>query len=316
MRARILMVTLLVAGCDSAPFPPTVNAVRGQYLVQAVLACGDCHTTPQANGLPSFDPLDFLGGGREFDVQLGAVTQKFYAPNLTSDVATGLGGWSDAQVKRAIRSGIDNHDAALFPIMPYWAFGNMSDGDLQSIVLFLRTLPAKVNQTPEDTFSVTSPAALLDKGKLPQTTLAASDPNFASAQHGRYLAGELGACVHCHSPTGMLPEVPIDVTRAFAGGQIFPLGPITTISANLTPDATGLAGWTADDIINTVRTDTEKGHGRPLCPPMPGGPNRDGDMTPEDLTDIANYLTTIAPVPHGPFGCTDGGVPYGLDGGS
>lgn len=313
---RIVLALISIAcGCDSSSRPPTVNAVRGQYLAQAVLGCGDCHTTPQANGLPSFKPADFLGGGREFDVQMGAVTQKFFAPNLTSDMKTGLGAWSDDQIKRAIGRGIDNQGNALFPIMPYWSFGNMSDDDLTSIVLFLRTLPAKVNQTAQDTFSLSTPVALIDQTRIPHTTLPPADVNFASAEHGRYLAGQMGACIHCHSPTGASTDVPIDLARAFAGGQIFPLGFITTVSANLTPDATGLAGWSSDDLINTVRTDTEKGHGRPLCPPMPGGPNRDGDMTPDDLTDIANYLTTLAPVANGPFGCTDGGVPYGLDGG-
>ena len=52
---------------------------------------------------------------------------------------------------------------------------------------------------------------------------------------------------------------------------------------------------------------------RALCPPMPGGPNRDGDMTPSDLTDIANFLTTLAPINNGRFGCDDAGVPLGLD---
>ncbi len=290
-----------------------MNAIRGEYLVTAVLACGDCHTTPQANGLPSFDPKDFLGGGREFDVQLGAVTQKFFAPNLTSDPTTGIGKWTDAQIKNAISHGIDNQGNALFPIMPYIVFGTLNDDDLTSIVKFLRTLPPKVNAIPQDTFSIATPAPVIADSQIPQTTLPSTDPNYATAQAGRYLA--VPACMHCHTPSTMDPSSPLDTARAFAGGQLFPLGPITTVSANLTPDTTGLAGWSTSDIMSTVQFDQERGHGRMLCAPMPGGPNRDGDMTPEDLTAIATYLTSIAPMRHGPFGCTDAGVPYGEDGG-
>jgi mono/diheme cytochrome c family protein len=301
------------AACDNGPSrPSTVNAVRGQYLVTAVLACGDCHTTPQANGLPSFDLSDFLAGGREFD-EMG---QKFYSRNLTSDVETGIGGWTDDQVKRAISRGLDDQGDALFPIMPYWAFGNLSDGDLTSIVLFLRTLPPKRNQVPENTFSVSTPAPVLEPARIPDTTLAPTDAKYPSARAGRYLAGLAGACIVCHTPLGGTPDKPIDLSRAFAGGQQFPLGALTTVSANLTPDLTGLAGWTVDDIVASVRFNKEKGVGRDLCPPMPGGANRDGDMTETDLTDIATYLTTLAPIAHGPFGCTDGGVPYGLDAGN
>ncbi len=308
---RFALIAVAAAGCSSTPVDPNVNATHGSYLISAVLGCADCHTTPQANGLPSFDPSDYLAGGRELDFSTGGAVQKFFAPNLTSDPATGLGKWSDDEIKRAITHGIDNEGNALFPLMPYFAFANLSEGDLQSIVLFLRTLPPKVNQVPQDTFSLSSPVSTIDPNKIPDTTLPASDPLHASAENGRYLASV--ACLYCHTPTTGQLDPPLDLTRALAGGQLFPQATITTVSGNLTPDATGLQGWTADDVIATVRFDTEKGHGRPLCEPMPGGPNRDGDMIQSDLQDIANYLTTIAPVHNGPFGCTDGGVPFGLD---
>jgi mono/diheme cytochrome c family protein len=311
---RALLCLITLAGCSDAPTTkPTVNAIRGEYLVTAVLECGDCHTTPQPSGLPSFDPKDFLAGGRAFLVDIGGVTQKFYSRNLTSDKQTGLGNWTDDQIKRAFTHGIDDQGKALSPIMPYAVFGNMSDDDATSIVLFLRSLPARANSVSDNTVPTAMPAPLLDKSRIPHTTLPSSDPNFASAEHGRYLAGEMGACIDCHTKHGAdgLP----DLSRAFGGGEIFELGPITTVSHNLTPDATGLQGWTATDVIKTLQTDQERGTGRILCPPMPGGPNRLGDMTPSDLTDIANYITTLPSSTHGPYGCTDAGLPYGLDGG-
>jgi mono/diheme cytochrome c family protein len=310
---RLLIGLLLLSGCDDNTRPATVNATRGKYLVTAVLACGDCHTTPQANGLPSFDPSDFLAGGRAFIVPFGSQTQKFFSRNLTSDKETGIGNWTDAQIKRAISQGIDDQNDALFPIMPYWVFGNMSDDDLTSIVLYLRTLPAKKNVVPDNTFSLTEPAKRIDVNKVPHTSLPTSDPNYESAERGRYIAGVMGACIDCHTEHTTDFNALLNLDHAFAGGETFDLGSLVVRSANLTPDITGLAGWTPSDIISTVQFAQERGTGRPICPPMPAGPNRDGDMTPTDLTDIANYLTTLQPITNGRFGCDDGGTPLGLD---
>jgi mono/diheme cytochrome c family protein len=310
----LLLFTLIAAGCgDSSPsFAPTANAVRGLYLIQNVLACGDCHTTPDKNGLPSFNPADFLAGGRGFDIING---KQVFASNLTADKQTGLGSWSDDEIKTAIRDGKDKEGHALNPVMPYFAFHNISDDDIHAIILALRQLPATSNQVPENTFTVEVQANPINADSIPHTTLPSSDKSYASAERGRYLAGLTGACITCHTPetAPIDPSMPLDISRAFSGGQLFNLGPLQTVSANLTPDPTGLAGWSAQDIITTIQQNREKGTGRPLCPPMPGGVFRDGDMTPADLADIANYLTTLPAAKHGPFGCTDAGTPYGLD---
>jgi mono/diheme cytochrome c family protein len=313
MKRLSLMLLCTLAACNDDNTNPNVNVVRGKYLVQTVLACGDCHTTPQANGLPSFDPSDFLAGGREFDVPVGANTQKFFAKNLTSDKETGIGGWSDAQIKRAITKGIDDQGKALFPVMPYFVFGNMKDEDLSAIVLFLRTLPPQKNDVPEDTLAIDTPATVIDATQVPHTSLSPGDKRYESAERGRYIAGLMGACIDCHTPHGTSFDKPLQLNKAFSGGEPFDLGTFTIASANLTPDLTGLAGWSTDDVIATVQFAKERGTGRAICPPMPAGPNRDGDMTPTDLKDIANYLTTLSPIPHGPFGCSDGGAPIGLD---
>jgi mono/diheme cytochrome c family protein len=311
---RILLLALMMCGCeDETEWPNTVNAVRGKYLVTTVGSCGDCHTTPQASGLPSFDPADFLAGGRAFIVPFGNQTQKFFAKNLTSDKETGLGDWTDAEIKRAITHGIRKNGDALFPIMPYYLMAHISDNDLESIVRFLRTLPAKKNMVPEDTFLLSEPAKPIDENLIPRTTLAASHPDYEKAVRGRYLAGETGACLGCHTPHTEDLNALLDMSKAFAGGDTFDLGTFTVRSSNLTPDITGLSGWTKQDLIATVQFAKERGTGRAICPPMPAGPNRLGDMTPGDLDDIATYLTTLAPVSYGPFGCDDAGVPIGLD---
>ena len=92
------------------------------------------------------------------------------------------------------------------------------------------------------------------------------------------------------------------MAKAYAGGRSFGGG---VKSANLTPDATGLGGWTTGEITATLKTNLEKGTGAMLLPPMPGGPDGLGGITDPELADLAEYLHTLAPVVNGPFGRPD-----------
>src|SRR5271170_1273520 len=71
----------------------------------------------------------------------GLLPGRVVAPNLTPDVETGAGAWTDDQLARATREGIGHDGRALFPMMPYPDFRAMSDEDLASIVVYLRSLP-------------------------------------------------------------------------------------------------------------------------------------------------------------------------------
>jgi mono/diheme cytochrome c family protein len=293
----------------------TATAARGEYLVKHLLFCGDCHTTPTSNGQPSADPALFLAGGRAFTApgqDGGTVT--VYAKNLTPDPTNGIGSWTQSNITDALTIGVDDQGAPLWPIMPYYMFGNLTPDDATSIALYLQSLPPSAHPVPEDTSPFPLAVPRLDDTKIPHTTLAASDPSFAAAERGRYLTKV--ACIECHTEHTMGPSV-LDLTKAFAGGETFPLGPsLTTISANITPDPTGLSGWTTAEIAATMKTDLERGTGAMLCPPMPGGQMRLGGLTDGDLSDIATYVHTLPAISNGPFGCTDAGVPFGLpDGG-
>lgn len=277
---------------------------RGEYLVKHLLFCGDCHTTPGSGGAPSSDPTDFLAGGRDFQVPGEAGVGHVYSRNLTSDVATGIGKWTLEQVKTAISKGLDDGGKPLFPIMPYSMYGNLTDADLTAVATFVKSLPAKSNTVPEPTVSVPGPAPVYPDAVIPHTTLASGDPKFAAAEHGRYLASV--SCIECHTQDG--PSRGPDFSKAFGGGRQFQLGPLTSTSANLTPDPTSmLATWTEADIIATLKTDLEQGTGRHLCPPMPGGPTLAGGLVDGDLSDIAAFIHTLPPVANGPFPCAAAG---------
>src|SRR5262249_56973943 len=139
----------------------------------------------------------------------------------------------------------------------------------------------------------TPPAPSVDDSKVPHTTLPASDPNYAAAERGRYLAKT--ACMNCHteevSSNGKVaPDVP-NLDKAFAGGKqyTFIRGAAPNTSANITPDTTGIGDWSIDDIVAAIKTNTEKGTGRTFCNTHPGGPDRLGAMADADARDIATY---------------------------
>ena len=63
------------------------------------------------------------------------------ARNITPDVETGIGSWSDDEIARAIREGVRKDGTALFSLMPYLDFATLDDEDVKAIVVYLRTIP-------------------------------------------------------------------------------------------------------------------------------------------------------------------------------
>ena len=116
------------------------KAVRhGEYLVDALAACGHCHT-PLKDSKP--DTPRLMAGGAEFKGKWGVD----YAANLTPDPETGLGRWTDDQIVRSIRDGVDHRGQQLLPPMPFGNYHRITDGDVDDIVAYLRSLRPVYNQ--------------------------------------------------------------------------------------------------------------------------------------------------------------------------
>lgn len=269
---------------------------RGDYLVNHVAACSDCHTPRDAMGAPQFDK--FLSGA-ECLIKLPN-DDCLNSRNLTND-ETGLKNRTDDEIKTMIRDGIRptaTGDEALFPMMPYYVFHNMKDEDLDAIVAYLRTVPAVEHAVPKsgEEFKIPAPAEPIDPDLIPMP--ADGYPEHASALRGRYLAGEVGICMECHTKHVMDSPVPLDTDMLFAGGEEFDLGfPVVPVSKNLTSDDdTGLGKWTAADIVKVLKEGKAK-DGSGICPPMPAGPmGAFGGLTDEDALDIANYVKSLPPI--------------------
>ncbi|MFO0757214.1 MAG: c-type cytochrome [Byssovorax sp.] len=272
---------------------------RGKYLTDNVIYCGQCHTPTDAGGKP--DLTRYLAGSKNYIFKYQGMDVTVIAENITEDSEQGIGTWTDDMIRGAIQAGLDDQKATMWAIMPYPEYAVMEGSDVSAIIAYLRTVMPNANVVPPDSLEDPgSPAAPINGSKVPHTTLDKSDPSYASAERGRYLATI--ACLSCHTEETD-PGVP-DMSKAFAGGRTFQaVGGKPATSTNITPDATGIAGWTASDLATSIKTNTEKGTNRVLCDAMPGGPDHMGAMTDADLTDIGNYLSTIPPIQNGPFMC-------------
>jgi mono/diheme cytochrome c family protein len=280
----------------------TAQIARGKYLIDSVLACGVCHTPTGADGKP--DMTMYLAGSRSYQFPMpDGTTNTVNAENITQHKVQGIGLWTDEQIKPGIRTGVDDEDVAFWPIMPYPEYALLTDDDVFAMVAYLRTVPPNGNVVPADTYEPQAgnpPAASAKDSDIPHTTLPSTDPNYASAERGRYLA--TAGCIQCHTEE-TAPGI-ANFAKAYGGGRKIKSSSDakTATTTNITPDATGLAGWTVADIVSAIKNNTDKS-GTALCAASPMGHGFMGDMTDADATDIANYIRTLPPIQNGPFTC-------------
>ena len=260
---------------------------RGEYLATALMGCEDCHSehdfkTPDAAIIPG---RAYVGA----EIVMKDLPGRVVAPNLTADSETGLGNWSDDEIARAIREGIGRDGRALFPMMPYGHFAHMSDEDLASIVVFLRSLAPVRNVVPAT--EIVFPVNYLIRNVPQPITVAVGAPDLSTpAKRGAYLV-EISGCADCHTPVrNGTPMAGMD----FSGGLVLdgPWGRVA--SANITPDASGIAYYDENLFVQAMRTGSVKS--RPLNPIMPWPGLR--NLTDQDLKDIFAYLQTLKPVQH------------------
>ncbi len=179
----------------SRKFEPTPERMRrGEYLGHAVTNCMGCHSKYDETAEPPL--LVSKEGAGAVVFQEGSF--RMVAPNITSDPETGLGKWSDDAIGRAIREGIAADGSALFPAMPYEHFRHMSDEDLASVVVFVRSLPPVRNELPPARIPFLFVRFIQ---AVPQPlTEAVAEPDLSTpANRGAYLVN-MGSCSDCHTP--------------------------------------------------------------------------------------------------------------------
>lgn len=209
---------------------------RGAYLMNSIVACGNCHSPRGADGQMIADRE--LSGGATIEAPIFSAVPS----NITPDPETGIGKWTDVQIIDAIRNGRRPDGSLIGPPMPIAFYRDMSDNDVRAIVAYLRQVKPVSNKTAKSAYRIPLPPSY-----GPAVTSVAETPHEQKISYGRYLATALGHCMDCHTP---LVEGRNDMTREGAGGNVFgaPGGGVVK-SANLTPAITdGVARWTNNEL--------------------------------------------------------------------
>jgi mono/diheme cytochrome c family protein len=158
----LLVLALLAAGAGAAylklAFPkvgpaPQLQVVatpeavaRGAYLANHVSACMDCHSKRDWTKFAGPLVPGTLGqGGEVFDQSMG-LPGRLFAKNLTP---AALASWTDGESLRACTTGVTKDGHAMFPLMPYPAYGRMAKQDAEAIVAYLRQLAPIENAVPD-----------------------------------------------------------------------------------------------------------------------------------------------------------------------
>ncbi|MEA2865934.1 MAG: hypothetical protein QOE39_649 [Bradyrhizobium sp.] len=261
----VALVGLVKLHARSAPAPDlkvagtTEQIRRGQDISNGF--CSACHSkTGTLTG--------GLDVGEDFPVPIGS----FVSSNLTP--AGQLSHWSDGDIFRAIRNGVDKDERWLI-IMSYTNSGKLSDDDTRAVIAYIRSLPAAGKQTenPPDHLNllgvVMLGAGMLPRGKPVFTGIVTAPPKSPALQYGEYILSYQD-CRACHG----------DKLTGGVLGQLGPLG----------PDLGLVKGWKLEEFITTMRTGIDP-NGHQLSERMPWRPV--GRMGDEELHAVYEYLTHL-----------------------
>lgn len=277
--------------------PTSERLARGKYLVEHVTACLGCHSEHlwDRYGVP-IKPGTEGRGGLTFDEKVG-FPGVVSAQNITPDPETGLGKWSDGEIMRAIREGIDRNGEGLFPMMPYEHYRRLSDEDARSIVVYLRTLKPLENQVPPKKLNFPVNIFIKFAPKPLEGPVADLNPADTRAR-GEYLT-RIAGCYECHTPKDERKQALPD--KAFAGGfeMTGPWG--RNFTSNITPHPdTYMAKATKEEFIGRFRSFA--GFNADTAPPALPGRNtimpwiEFSGMSDEDLGAIYDYLKSVKPI--------------------
>lgn len=252
---------------------------RGAYLAAAA-GCGQCHTDSKNGGAP-------YAGGRVVATAFGTIP----TPNITPDVATGIGAWNSGDFVRAMRAGIAPDGTHYVPAFPFPYFARLTDGDLADLKAYLDSLPPVSSRV-----GAAASLALFARARaaigiaisgifdLPAKPPSGEGP----IARGAYLVATVGRCGDCHTPLTVL-GVP-DADRFLAGS---PGGFWGVKAPDITPDVkNGIGRWSEEDIAHALK-DGEAPDFDVLGGAMAEIVRNTARLTEDDRLAIAAYLKTV-----------------------
>jgi len=257
---------------------------RGKYLATAG-DCVACHTAP--GGKP-------FAGGLPLPTPIGDII----ATNITPSKTAGIGNYTERQFSDALRRGIRADGRHLYPAMPYTAYAQITDADMQALYAYFMHGVAPVDSKPAPTrlpfpFNLRWSMAAWNMLFLDSKPFTPDPGKSAAWNRGAYLVRGLAHCSTCHTPRNLLmAEQP---SRELAGGDVG-----TWHAPNITPDAdSGIGNWSEAELVAYIKLGHATGRAQAAGPMAEAVDNSLQYLTAADLQAIATYLKTI-PAQHDP----------------
>jgi mono/diheme cytochrome c family protein len=293
-----ILVLFLAAGCigqyvrktsDEKIEATPERIARGRYLVDGPAACGACHTTWNNGRFVDGESAEYLAGGNYLESK--SLGYGAWVPNITPDPKTGIGKWSDDQIMRAIRDGIDDEGHLLLPFMPFGSYQHMSDEDVRAIVAYLRSIPAREQTRPRRANQVPAMYGMFLRNGAAhhKPVVHVAPPPEDKIARGKYLA-HVAQCPACHAlgERGELPEN----DPGYMAGSTFPLerGIGKVWAPNLTP---GAIGHHSAEEIRASLISGERLDGGKMASPMAERVPHFAKMSKDDLDAIVAWLQSL-----------------------
>jgi len=281
-----LVAIVLLQGFAHAQTGNKEQIAKGQYIFALAGGCA-CHTVPK--GTPH-------AGGRAFPIPFGTV----YSTNISQDKETGLGDWTDQQIRDAMTKGIRRDGSRILPVMPYEKYSGMAQADLRALIAYLRTIKAVKKATPElKTWapfarSLGTPIFLKIFGRFSDAPSEAPQNGVA---RGRYLVDHVSLCGDCHTPRN---SIGVPKQSHYLAGASEKVGPLGEAVANITPDKeTGIGEWKREDVVELLHSGTKPDLDNVqglMYEVIQGISYGYKDMTKQDALAIADYLKSTPPI--------------------
>jgi mono/diheme cytochrome c family protein len=279
------MIRFVIA-CSAALIAATAGAEtpleRGAYLVNAVMACDGCHT-PRAKGEFVMEKR-FSGGSQLWDTPAYTVR----GSNITPDRETGIGGWTDEEIKRVMRQGIHRLGRPIAPQMPFPFYQILTERDLDAIVAYLRSMPPVRNAVQTPVYRTAMSVEPIPGATKPFTEDDLRDP----VKRGFYL-GTISHCMECHGRGGNRSP---DYKNSWGkGGYVFTESWGSVVTPNITSHPTaGLGAWTDAEIKRALTRGVGR-DGHAFKPPM-ARQLYFSRMTAADLDALVAWIRTLPPL--------------------
>ena len=300
---RLLFACTLLLLCNAGaraqnPDKQSFEVIEhGRYMAIA----GDCAACHTAKGAQPF------AGGGALETPFGILL----APNITPDLETGIGGWTDDEFVDAVRNGLGHGGIHLYPAMPYTYYTKMSRADVIAIRAYLDTVqPVRnevhANQLP---FPFNQRETMIGWNELYFTPGEFKPDPGKSAEwnRGAYLVEGAEHCGLCHTPKNVMGG---DENGQAMQGSVLQNWYAPNITGNR---RVGIGDWTVDDIALYLKTGRNR-YDIASGPMAEAVTNSTSHLTDADLRAIAVYLKDLPPgssVPPQPVAAQDPAMEQG-----